>query len=61
MLEVQKYCRGAPVFLVGLKIDTRVGSGLWAPLFPAFDTRIAATEVSATHGLLNIPCLLRCY
>ncbi|KAK8041272.1 GTPase Rho1 [Apiospora phragmitis] len=44
MMEVRKYCRGAPVFLVGLKKDTRVGSGLWAPLFPAFDTRIGATE-----------------
>ncbi|KAK7966047.1 GTP-binding protein rhoA [Apiospora aurea] len=44
MLEVQRYCRGAPVFLVGLKKDTRVGTGLWAPLFSDFDTRIGATE-----------------
>ncbi|KAK8855294.1 small GTPase superfamily [Apiospora arundinis] len=52
MLEVQRYCPGAPVFLVGLKTDTRVGSGLWAPLFPAFDTRIGASEgAMAANGI----------
>ncbi|KAK7910891.1 hypothetical protein PG985_013372 [Apiospora marii] len=52
MYEVRKYCRGAPVFLVGLKKDTRIGTGLWAPLFPAFDTRIGATEGSmAANGM----------
>ncbi|KAL7624997.1 hypothetical protein AAE478_004211 [Parahypoxylon ruwenzoriense] len=50
--EVRKYSHEAPIFLLGLKKDTRVGSGIWAPLFPNWETRISATEGSmAANGL----------
>ncbi|KAK8047699.1 belong to Rho subfamily [Apiospora saccharicola] len=60
MYEVSKYCRGAPVFLVGLKKDTRIGTGLWAPLFPAFDTRIGATEGSMAATGMGAVKYLEC-
>ncbi|KAI1342153.1 ras family-domain-containing protein [Xylariaceae sp. FL0016] len=55
MGEIRQYCRGCPVFLLGLKTDLRMGSGLWAPLFPSFETRIPATEGS--KAALELGCL----
>ncbi|KAK9414419.1 hypothetical protein SUNI508_11261 [Seiridium unicorne] len=50
--EIHMHCRGAPIFLIGLKKDTRVGSGIWAPLFPNFETRIGASEgAMAANGI----------
>ncbi|KAI0124299.1 ras family-domain-containing protein [Xylariales sp. AK1849] len=50
--EIRTHCHGAPIFLIGLKKDTRVGSGLWAPLFPSWETRIGASEGSmAANGI----------
>ncbi|KAH6648941.1 small GTPase superfamily [Truncatella angustata] len=42
--QIHMHCHGAPIFFVGLKKDTRVGSGIWAPLFPSFETRVGASE-----------------
>ncbi|ORY71913.1 small GTPase superfamily, partial [Pseudomassariella vexata] len=50
--SIRMHCPGAPVFLLGLKKDTRVGSGMWAPLFPTWETRIGASEGSmAAHAM----------
>ncbi|KAI1501074.1 P-loop containing nucleoside triphosphate hydrolase protein [Biscogniauxia marginata] len=42
--EIRKFCRDAPVILVGLKKDQRGRSELWAPMFPHMETRIPAAE-----------------
>ncbi|CAJ2508154.1 Uu.00g093400.m01.CDS01 [Anthostomella pinea] len=50
--EIRMYCRDAPIILVGLKKDMRVGSGLWAPLFPRVETRIGASQGTlAANGM----------
>ncbi|KAI0470901.1 P-loop containing nucleoside triphosphate hydrolase protein [Xylariaceae sp. FL0804] len=50
--EIRQHCRDAPVVLLGTKMDLRVGSGLWAPLFPNLETRIPAAEgASAAHRM----------
>ncbi|KAI1857625.1 hypothetical protein JX265_011040 [Neoarthrinium moseri] len=53
-LEVMKYCRGGvPVFLVGLKTDTRPYKGVWSPFIGEVDTRgmMAARDMGAVRYL----------
>ncbi|KAI1870478.1 uncharacterized protein JN550_005021 [Neoarthrinium moseri] len=53
-LEVMKYCRGGvPVFLVGLKTDTRPYRGVWSPFIEEVDTRgmMAARDMGAVRYL----------
>ncbi|KAI0834734.1 P-loop containing nucleoside triphosphate hydrolase protein [Hypoxylon sp. FL0890] len=42
--QIRKYCRDAPVYLVGLKKDTRSGTGLSAPLRPDIRARLCSIE-----------------
>ncbi|KAI1438251.1 P-loop containing nucleoside triphosphate hydrolase protein [Xylaria sp. CBS 124048] len=42
--HIRRHTRGAPLILVGMKTDLRVGASLWSPLYPDLDTRITATE-----------------
>ncbi|KAH8664176.1 P-loop containing nucleoside triphosphate hydrolase protein [Xylariales sp. PMI_506] len=52
MDEIRKTCGDIPVVVVGTKIDTRIGSGSWAPLFPNMNTRISASEgAMAANGV----------
>ncbi|KXJ92717.1 P-loop containing nucleoside triphosphate hydrolase protein [Microdochium bolleyi] len=55
--EIRMNCRDAPVILVGLKKDLRIGSGVWPPLYNA---NLAAAIPSAraclaahTHGAVR--------
>ncbi|KAI1080689.1 P-loop containing nucleoside triphosphate hydrolase protein [Whalleya microplaca] len=49
--EIRMHCRDAPIILLGLKKDTRVGSGLWASLYPHSETRVSASEVKTPGSL----------
>jgi hypothetical protein len=60
MNEIRMHCRGAPVFLLGLKKDTRVGSGIWAPLFPSWETRIGASEGAMAANHVNAVKYMEC-
>ncbi|KAI0021969.1 P-loop containing nucleoside triphosphate hydrolase protein [Xylariomycetidae sp. FL0641] len=58
--DIHQYCRGRPVFLVGLKKDLRVGTGLWAPLFPNLETRVSAADGEAAAKSLGCVEYLEC-
>ncbi|KAH9909576.1 P-loop containing nucleoside triphosphate hydrolase protein [Xylariomycetidae sp. FL2044] len=58
--EIKMYCRDAPIILLGLKKDCRVGTGLWAPLFSGLETRIGATEGNMTANGMGATKYLEC-
>lgn len=58
--EIHTHCRGTPVFLIGLKKDTRVGSGIWAPLFPNLETRVGASEGSMAANSIGAVKYMEC-
>ncbi|KAI4859399.1 P-loop containing nucleoside triphosphate hydrolase protein [Hypoxylon rubiginosum] len=58
--EIRKHCRGVPIILTGLKKDTRIGSGMWAPLYPHMTARICATEGSRAAGVMRAIKYMEC-
>lgn len=58
--EIHMHCHGAPVFLVGLKKDTRIGSGIWAPLFPNLETRIGTSEGAIAARSIGAVSYMEC-
>ncbi|KAI1774214.1 P-loop containing nucleoside triphosphate hydrolase protein [Hypoxylon cercidicola] len=58
--EIRKHCRGAPIILVGLKKDTRIGSGMWAPLYPNLTARICATDGAEAAGMIRATKYIEC-
>ncbi|ETS80326.1 hypothetical protein PFICI_07855 [Pestalotiopsis fici W106-1] len=58
--EIHMHCPGIPIFLVGLKIDTRLGNGRWAPLFGPIDTRVSISEGEAAAASIGAVRYLEC-
>ncbi|KAI2621605.1 P-loop containing nucleoside triphosphate hydrolase protein [Hypoxylon sp. NC1633] len=58
--EIRNYCPNAPVILLGLKKDTRIGSGLWAPMYPQMQARISATEGSSSANIMRAVKYIEC-
>ncbi|KAI8633013.1 ras family-domain-containing protein [Xylariaceae sp. FL1651] len=58
--QIHRYCPGVPFILVGLQMDKRVGAGLWAPLYPNLETRIAATEGVMTANTIGATGYVEC-
>ncbi|XXG99961.1 Branchpoint-bridging protein [Hypoxylon texense] len=58
--EIRKHCRGVPIVLIGLKKDTRIGSGMWAPLYPHMAARICATEGARAAGVMRAIKYIEC-
>ncbi|KAI1761325.1 P-loop containing nucleoside triphosphate hydrolase protein [Hypoxylon sp. FL1150] len=58
--EIRKHCRDAPTILIGLKKDTRIGSGMWAPLYPQLAARVCATEGAKAAGIMRATKYIEC-
>ncbi|KAH9998551.1 P-loop containing nucleoside triphosphate hydrolase protein [Xylariaceae sp. FL0662B] len=58
--EIRMYGRDAPIILLGLKKDTRIGSGLWAPLYSHWEARICATEGAMAASAMGAVKYLEC-
>ncbi|KAI6086912.1 P-loop containing nucleoside triphosphate hydrolase protein [Hypoxylon rubiginosum] len=58
--EIRSHCRDAPIILVGLKKDTRIGTGMWAPLYPQLAARICATEGSEAAVIMRAVKYIEC-
>ncbi|KAI2608745.1 P-loop containing nucleoside triphosphate hydrolase protein [Hypoxylon fragiforme] len=58
--EIHKFCRGAPVILLGLKKDTRRGIGMTRPLSLHLQSRLCTSENSnnstVSRGMQYIEC-----
>ncbi|KAI1411912.1 P-loop containing nucleoside triphosphate hydrolase protein [Hypoxylon sp. FL1857] len=58
--QIRKHCGGAPVVLVGLKKDTRRGTGLFAPLRPDLRARLCSIENEYGDVLMRTMKYLEC-
>ncbi|KAI2641427.1 P-loop containing nucleoside triphosphate hydrolase protein [Hypomontagnella submonticulosa] len=58
--EIRKNCNDAPIILVGLKKDKRVGSGMWAPTYRQLQAHIHATEESTASGIARAVKYIEC-
>ncbi|KAI0159866.1 P-loop containing nucleoside triphosphate hydrolase protein [Hypoxylon sp. FL1284] len=58
--EIRKHCRGAPIALVGLKKDTRIGTGMWAPLYPNLTSRICSAQGSRAADIMRATKYVEC-
>ncbi|KAI1390720.1 P-loop containing nucleoside triphosphate hydrolase protein [Hypoxylon trugodes] len=58
--EIRKYCGDIPIILLGLKKDTRMGTGIWAPLYPHIQARITATEGSTAATIMRAVKYIEC-
>ncbi|OTA98219.1 hypothetical protein M426DRAFT_70236, partial [Hypoxylon sp. CI-4A] len=61
MTEIRKYCRDAPVILLGLKKDTRFGAGMRAPMNPQkLQTYICAAQGSVAATTMRAMKYMEC-
>ncbi|KAI0376223.1 ras family-domain-containing protein [Hypomontagnella monticulosa] len=58
--EIRENCHNAPIILLGLKKDKRVGSGMWAPTYRQLQAHIYATKDSADFSTMRAVKYIEC-